>query len=98
MDYIWELIPDYNLDIYKQSSNPFNKSFSFDDKNIEKNKMKVLYDTLRVEEFLIKDRPYQQLSDHFGLSVELDSPPGRLNLTGPNLSSEDIEFPLRGNK
>ena len=98
LDYIWELIPDYNLDIYKQSIHPFNKSFSFDDKNIEKNKMKVLYDTLKVEEFLIKDRPYQQLSDHFGLSVELDSPLGGLNLTGPFLDSEDIEFPFKGNK
>jgi hypothetical protein len=28
----------------------------------------------------------------------LDSPLGGLNLTGPFLSSEDIEFPLKGNK
>ena len=37
----------------------------------EINKEKILYETLKVEEFLVKNRPYQQLSDHFGVSVEL---------------------------
>ncbi len=34
-------------------------------------KLFVCYDTPKIEEFLIKNRPYQQLSDHFGVSVEL---------------------------
>ena len=31
----------------------------------------ICYDTIKIEEFLVKNRPYQQLSDHFGVSVEL---------------------------
>jgi hypothetical protein len=33
--------------------------------------LEVDYTTAKVESFLIKNKPYQQLSDHFGLSVEL---------------------------
>ena len=71
LDYIWEIFPDYNLDIYKNNSDKYYNS-NEDEENLvdEKNKIKVLYDTLKVEEFLIKNRPYQQLSDHFGVSVE----------------------------
>ena len=71
LDYIWEIIPDFNLDIYKNESNKMNENF--DDKNIENNKIKVIYNSLKVQEFLVNNRPYQQLSDHFGLSVELNS-------------------------
>ena len=75
LDYLWELIPDYNLDIYKQQGiNIINKNYSYDDKNLKENKIKVLYDTFKVQEFLVKNRPYQQLSDHFGVSVDLYSP------------------------
>ena len=75
LDYLWELIPDYNLDIYKQQGiNIINKNYSYDDKNLKDNKIKVLYDTFKVQEFLVKNRPYQQLSDHFGVSVDLYSP------------------------
>ena len=75
LDYIWEIIPNYNLEIYKNSI-IFNKNYVFDNKNEENEedeseKSKVLYETLKVEEFLVKNRPYQQLSDHFGVSVEL---------------------------
>ena len=73
LDYIWEIIPDFNLDIYKQGYNIFNDNYSLE-KNKKNNKIKVLYDTFRVQEFLVKNRPYQQLSDHFGVSVDLYSP------------------------
>ena len=78
LDYIWEIIPNYNLEIYKNSI-IFNKNYVFDNKNEENEedepeKSKVLYETLKVEEFLVKNRPYQQLSDHFGVSVELSLP------------------------
>jgi hypothetical protein len=71
-DYIWEIIPDFNLEIY----NVLNDNNKEDEKNDNdndnnKNIIEVLYDTLNVEKFLIKDRPYQQLSDHFGVSVHL---------------------------
>ena len=72
LDYIWEIIPDYNLPIFKNEMN-------INDDNIENNeinnndngKIEIKYDSLKVQEFLITDRPYQQLSDHFGISVEL---------------------------
>ena len=79
LDYIWEIIPNYNLDIY-HGYNTYNKSYSTDDRKFEKAKIKILYDTLKVQEFLVKDRPYQQLSDHFGISVELFSPQNTQNL------------------
>ncbi len=92
LDYIWEIIPDFNLDIYKQGLISFNKNYSHDDKNYKNQKIKVLYDTCQVEKFLVKNRPYQQLSDHFGVSVELNSPYYRsLN----NSINEDIDIPLK---
>ncbi len=36
-----------------------------------KNKLTVDYSSSAVEYFLVTEKPYQQLSDHFGLSVEL---------------------------
>ena len=72
LDYMWEIIPDYDSEIYQNLI----YNLFFDDekeKNEEKEsyKQKVLYETLKVEKFIIKNRPYQQLSDHFGVSVEL---------------------------
>ena len=98
LDYIWEIIPDYSLEIYNQRNPIYSKSYSFDDRNIENNKIKVLYDTLKVQEFLIKNRPYQQLSDHFGISVELYSP--LINNQNLNDSSYtiDIKQPLKETK
>jgi endonuclease/exonuclease/phosphatase family metal-dependent hydrolase len=75
LDYMWEIIPNYNLDIYKNNNSLFidsnNENEDEENNEEEKGKIKVLYDSFKVEEFLIKDRPYQQLSDHFGISVEL---------------------------
>ena len=113
LDYIWEIIPDFSLPIYKKNLIPEkngnnieniiekndnnikdiiednienNRDYNnFDDdvnllnKGINKEnngksglrKLFVCYDSTKIEEFLIKNRPYQQLSDHFGVSVEL---------------------------
>ena len=73
LDYIWEIIPNFNNEIYKEGYNMINDNYSFEDKN-NANKIKVLYDSFKVQEFLVKNRPYQQLSDHFGVSVDLYSP------------------------
>ncbi len=70
LDYIWEIIPDYNLDIY-QPHNEDNQNTINNKEDKNDDKIVVLYDTLNVQKFLIKDRPYQQLSDHFGISVHL---------------------------
>ena len=80
LDYIWEIIPDFNLDIYKYGYSGYYKSYSTDDRNFENHKIKVLYDTFKVQEFLVENRPYQQLSDHFGVSVDLLSPSNNQNL------------------
>ena len=72
LDYIWEIIPDYNLSIFKSQMNIINDNIENNEINNNNNgKIEVNYDSLKVQEFLIKDRPYQQLSDHFGVSVEL---------------------------
>ena len=72
LDYIWEIIPDYNLSIFKSQMNIFNDNIENNEINNNNNgKIEVNYDSLKVQEFLIKDSPYQQLSDHFGVSVEL---------------------------
>ena len=95
LDYIWEIKPDYNLNIYKSEYQILkNKNNNEDEKNNEKNKIKVLYDTLTVQEFLVKNRPYQQLSDHFGISVEIYSP--KVYDQGSNsFDASNIEFPLK---
>ena len=72
LDYMWEIIPDYNSDIFKNEFyNLFYDNEEEKNEENENNKEKILYETLKVEEFLVKNRPYQQLSDHFGVSVEL---------------------------
>ena len=78
LDYMWEIIPNYQNNIYKNINFNYN-ILEGDNKNEkneenEKDKIRVLYDTLKVEEFLVKNKPYQQLSDHFGVSVELSYP------------------------
>jgi endonuclease/exonuclease/phosphatase family metal-dependent hydrolase len=92
LDYIWEIIPDFNLDIYKQGIINFNKNYSYDDNNNKDKKITVLYDTFQVQKFLVKNRPYQQLSDHFGVSVELYSP---YNKSLNNSINEDMALPLK---
>ena len=72
LDYMWEIIPDYDLDIYNKNYYKVNSN-SIKEKIEEKDnkKINVLYGTFKVQPFLVKNKPYQQLSDHFGISVEL---------------------------
>lgn len=69
LDYIWEIIPNYSLSLFD------NKDYAAQLPNdiISNPIIKVDYDSFKVEEFLIKNRPYQQLSDHFGLSCVLNN-------------------------
>ena len=39
--------------------------------NTKQKKLIVDYSSSKVEHFLVHEKPYQQLSDHFGLSVSL---------------------------
>ena len=77
LDYMWEIIPDYELNIYSKGYIKLNQNSEQKqlNKNAEDNdKINVLYNTFKVQEFLVKNRTYQQLSDHFGISVELSLP------------------------
>ena len=77
LDYMWEIIPDYELNIYSKGYIKLNQNSEQKqlNKNVEDNdKINVLYNTFKVQEFLVKNRTYQQLSDHFGISVELSLP------------------------
>ena len=95
LDYIWEIIPNFNNEIYKEGYNMINDSYSFEDKNND-NKIKVLYDSFKVQEFLVKNRPYQQLSDHFGVSVDLYSPQNiSQTLKGSFNNQGEIEEPFK---
>ena len=75
LDYIFEIIPDYSLPIYEQINLSDHSTTAEADAllsdNAQTKQIEVLYDTANVEHFLVKDRPYQQLSDHFGVSVSL---------------------------
>ena len=77
LDYMWEIIPDYELNIYSKGYIKLNQNSEQKqlNKNAEDNdKINALYNTFKVQEFLVKNRTYQQLSDHFGISVELSLP------------------------
>lgn len=39
---------------------------------LSERKLHLNYESCEVENFLVQDRPYQQLSDHFGLSVNIE--------------------------
>ena len=91
LDYMWEIIPDYNLDIYNNSFCKMNRKEikeKIEDED-DNDKIKVLYGTFKTQEFLVKNRPYQQLSDHFGISVELSLPSLNNNLS--DSSSLNVE-------
>ena len=80
LDYMWEIIPDLSLPIYKKDNDLSSKLefIPIDNSNINNiynnensYQLQILYDSPKVEQFLVKNKPYQQLSDHFGLSVQL---------------------------
>ena len=77
LDYMWEIIPDYELNIYNKGFYKLNENSErkqIDKIVLDEDKINVLYNSFKVQEFLVKNRPYQQLSDHFGISVELSKP------------------------
>jgi endonuclease/exonuclease/phosphatase family metal-dependent hydrolase len=55
---------DYMFEIYINNKD--------EEKSLENKKLEVIYDSMKVEEFLVKFKPYQTLSDHFGISIELE--------------------------
>ena len=93
LDYMWEIIPDYNLYIYKKGFYKLSSiSKGKNNEDTDDDKINVLYGSFKVREFLVKNRPYQQLSDHFGISVELSLPPNNhgLKLNESSLYNPEI--------
>jgi hypothetical protein len=64
LDYMFEIIP-FTADEASNVVIPFN--------NKKHTGIEVDYTSSQVEYFLVSNKPYQQLSDHFGLSVALTS-------------------------
>lgn len=69
LDYIFEIQPNYSLPIFHNENESSHLPESGSSSSLQ-----VDYDSFKVEDFTIKNRPYQQLSDHFGLSFVLDNP------------------------
>ena len=61
---------DYIFEISEKKSQHTNPSENVADLNQKKNLI-IDYNSMKVEEFLIEGKPFQQLSDHFGASVEI---------------------------
>lgn len=38
----------------------------------DRSKVSIMPNTTKVEEFFVKNQPFTQLSDHYGLSIELE--------------------------
>lgn len=81
LDYIFEVFPDYNKEIFKSKGKtegteregyqPILDEDNTDANMENQNKLFINYDATKVETFVVKDRKYQQLSDHFGVSCEI---------------------------
>jgi hypothetical protein len=87
LDYILEIIPDIKLfkkskeknvklsvENYENQFEPSNEVYFKNNNynNFSKSKLRVNHTSSKIEKFLIKRKPYTQLSDHYGLSVELE--------------------------
>lgn len=82
LDYIFEIIPNLNSIMFRfdtkelKCNSKINLSESKEDsldsqENLKQCELLIDYESVKVEEFLVSNKPYQQLSDHFGLSVEV---------------------------
>lgn len=62
-DHNYQDLTDIVLEVHEREvKKPINK---------KKHQLYIDYNSAQVESFLVSDKPYQQLSDHFGLSVDL---------------------------
>jgi hypothetical protein len=66
-----------NLDVQKSITQINDSMLIINNKQNEtiytnKKEVKIVYDTIKIEKFFVKRKPYTQLSDHYGVSVELE--------------------------
>jgi len=68
-----QVADDNAMVVYEKERNSIfgNNSSRSDTASSQVMKLTVDYPSSTVQYFLVKDKPYQQLSDHFGLSVDL---------------------------
>lgn len=77
LDFIFQLeVPSEILTVGTEMESPKRKSESgskevLTTEESEGKCLRPLISSTRVEEFKVKDRPYCQLSDHYGLSIEV---------------------------
>jgi endonuclease/exonuclease/phosphatase family metal-dependent hydrolase len=62
LDYIFEIRRNKSIESVQTES---------EEKLNPNEKLNIDYNSMKVEEFLIENKPFQQLSDHFGASVEI---------------------------
>lgn len=79
LDYIFEIFVEQNNILKKNYSSQndeltlsIRKNNNLETPDTNEKKLTVDYTSSKVEHFLVHEKPYQQLSDHFGLSVSLE--------------------------
>lgn len=61
-----------NIDLLSTSTNPSSSEVASRTKFNSKSNLKIVPGTCQVRKFFIKGRPYTQLSDHYGISIDLE--------------------------
>lgn len=64
LDYIFELIPKEDTEIDEE--NPMSNNEE------PKRKLRLKPESIKIENFFVSDQPFTQLSDHYGISIELE--------------------------
>ena len=78
LDYIFEIEPTFESEFqsFNEGDSNINERFFNNNNNNNNNNVSNLlnidYNSVNVQPFTISDRPYQQLSDHFGVSVDIN--------------------------
>ena len=79
LDYIFEIEPTFESEFHclNESDSNINERFFNNNNNNNNNNnvsnlLNIDYNSVNVQPFTISDRPYQQLSDHFGVSVDIN--------------------------
>ena len=70
LDYIIQIIPELNKVRRYSGIEKFHIKKT-ERRSLNNTSLKIDYDSAKLEKFHIKQKPYTQLSDHYGLSVEL---------------------------
>ncbi len=72
MDVPVELQEEIQKDEKSNSKSKYEKTeMELTNENSDEKSLKPIIESAKVEEFKIKDKPYIQLSDHYGMSIDI---------------------------